>query len=103
MQSNLYWLENQQLSSVEDWTDEEVQLSLSSTLVVSQLILNIELQDYTDLRISIIDGQGAMLKQRATSLIQDNITFDVGDLPAGIYYVNVASDNRQRTLRFVKS
>ena len=103
MQSNLYWLENQQLSSVEDWTDEEVQLSLSSTLVVSQLILNIELQDYTDLKISIIDGQGAMLKQRATSLIQDNITFDVGDLPAGIYYVNVASDNRQRTLRFVKS
>ncbi len=100
--TNLFWLENMQLSSVEEWSYEEGELSLLQTVVDHQLILNVSLQQYTNLNLSIVNAQGAILAQRFESVLQDQLALDVSALVAGVYFLNVSGDNRQKTFKFIK-
>jgi len=76
--------------------------SLSPNPVVNTLNLRVYKGDWENIQVSIIDLQGRQFKEETIPSHTELYQIDVGDLPAGVYIVKLASGENTYTQRIIK-
>ena len=67
-----------------------------------ELTLQLELNQETEIVISIYSVNGKFIQSKNVTLQDTNIEFDVGSLAKGVYIMKVSVQGSNRVMRFVK-
>lgn len=100
---NLYWVENQLLSSTTDIALKN--FSLTSNKVSSLLDLNYDLVESRNLQLDILSSDGKLINSETINNVSGIglHQMDVSTLSTGIHFLNVSNGEGQQTLKFFKN
>ena len=78
-------------------------LSLAPNPTYDQTLLRVQLRERADLKIQLISPIGQVLRQVQLSGVQQaDVPINLAQLPAGMYFVRLEANGRQRVERVVK-
>ena len=100
--TNLFWVENLGISSTRNLADFGGSISLPTNMVTSDVLLDIELESQTQLQISILSRSAEVIYNDNRDIRTGQLKYDVNSLPAGLYLIRIAAQDRLETLRFYK-
>ncbi len=102
--ANLYWVENQNISSITEQQLETKAFSLANELVVDKLQLMANATKTMTIEATVINSQGRLLKKESIHLQSgDSDSYiTLPDLTAGSYFLVVSTEEGTQTLSFTK-
>ena len=77
-------------------------ISMPTNLITSDVVLDVALDKLTSLQISILSTSGEIIFNDQRDINTEQIQYNVSTLPAGMYFVRVAGEDRLETLKFYK-
>ena len=82
--------------------DTALNMAIRPNPVRDQLAVRYTSDTPDDVRISILDAKGQIIRQHTSYPIGEDILLDVNDLAQGFYFIQLSSGDTQLVEKFVK-